>query len=225
MKAMLRFLTKNTSVKGFKSQFTELFGDPNTNPKGWKMGTLADCCSSIVRGPFGSSLKKEFFVQKDETTYKVYEQKNAIQKNAALGFYHVTNAKYQALKRFECMAGDIIMSCSGTMGELFQLPPNAEHGIINQALCKFKLNESVFPIVFLMYLKETIGNLERKGSGIQNIAAVSYVKNMPIPRLPLPLQTRFAEFVQEVDKSKFGSLRHLRKKMSPKIKNKETIAA
>ena len=131
---------------------------------------------------------------------------------AGLGIWGVVNlmegygndnpgAKYQELKRFECLPGDILMSCSGTMGELYQLPDGCEKGVINQALCKFTLNERILPICFLVYMKQTIGNLETKGSGIQNIAAVSYVKQMPINLPPMDVQNEFEQFVHQVDKS------------------------
>ena len=185
-----------------KARFVEMFGDPETNPYGWQKVTVGEVCSSIVRGPFGSALKKEFFVEPNETTYKVYEQKHAIQKSANIGTYYVTAEKFDELRRFECVAGDILMSCSGTMGELYQLPEDCEKGLINQALCKFTLNEKILPIVFLTYMKQTIGNLETKGSGIQNIAAVSYVKAMPINLAPMEVQKQFAAFVEQVDKAK-----------------------
>ena len=194
-----------------KSRFIELFGDPETNPYGWKKATIGDVCYSIVRGPFGSALKKEFFVEPDESTYKVYEQKHAIQKSATIGTYYVTAEKFAELKRFECVAGDILMSCSGTMGELYQLPNGCEKGLINQALCKFTLNEKILPIVFLTYMKQTIGNLETKGSGIQNIAAVSYVKAMPINLPPIEVQTEFAAFVEQTNKSKLAVKQSLEK--------------
>ena len=185
-----------------KARFVELFGDPATNPYGWQQLTVNDVCVSVVRGPFGSALKKEFFVPPSDTTYKVYEQKHAIQKSSTIGTYYVTAEKYNELRRFECHSGDILMSCSGTMGELYQLPAGCERGIINQALCKFTLNERILPIVFLAYMRETIGNLETKGSGIQNIAAVSYVKAMPINLPPMRVQEQYATFVEQTDKSK-----------------------
>jgi len=194
-----------------KSRFIEMFGDPETNPYGWKQLTVNDVCASIVRGPFGSALKKEFFVPPSDTTYKVYEQKHAIQKSSTIGTYYVTAEKYNELRRFECHSGDILMSCSGTMGELYQLPVGCERGIINQALCKFTLNERILPIAFLAYMRETIGNLETKGSGIQNIAAVSYVKAMPINLPPMRVQEQFAAFVEQVDKSKFEIQQSLEK--------------
>ena len=194
-----------------KSRFIELFGDPVTNPYGWQQLTVNDVCVSVVRGPFGSALKKEFFVPPSDTTYKVYEQKHAIQKSSTIGTYYVTAEKYNELQRFECHSGDILMSCSGTMGELYQLPAGCERGIINQALCKFTLNERILPIAFLAYMRETIGNLETKGSGIQNIAAVSYVKAMPINLPPMRVQEQFAAFVKQTDKSKFEIQQSLEK--------------
>lgn len=185
-----------------KARFVEMFGEPETNPYGWERTTVHNVCSSIVRGPFGSALKKEYFVPPDGTTYKVYEQKHAIQKSAAIGTYYVTAEKYSELHRFECHAGDVLMSCSGTMGELYQLPEDCERGIINQALCKFTLNTKILPIVFLTYMQATIDNLETKGSGIQNIAAVSYVKEMPINLPPMTIQKQFATFVTQVTKTK-----------------------
>ena len=187
-----------------KSRFIEMFGDPQINPYGFEKVTINDICSSIVRGPFGSALKKEFFVEPNNTTYKVYEQKNAIQKCAKIGTYYITEEKYEELKRFECFAGDIIMSCSGTMGELYQLPEDCERGIINQALCKFTLNKRILPIVFLVYMKQIIGKLETKGTGIKNIAAVSYIKNMTINLPSMKIQNQFAAFAQQVNKSELA---------------------
>ncbi len=186
-----------------KSQFIEMFGDPIINPFGWEKLTVQDVCSSIVRGPFGSALKVSFFVPKTNTSVKVYEQKHAIQKDANIGDYHITKEKFNELKRFECKPKDIIMSCSGTIGELYQLPDDAVRGIINQALCKFTLNNRIVPIVFLTYMRQTIQNLETKGTGIQNVGALSFIKAMPINLPPIEVQNRFAIFVESMDKSKF----------------------
>jgi len=186
-----------------KSRFIEMFGDPDANPFDWEIVTINDVCSSIVRGPFGSALKKEFFVPKSETTIKVYEQQHAIKKNDKLGTYYVTKEKYQSLKRFTCHEGDILMSCSGTMGELYQLPIGCEKGIINQALCKFTLNQKMLPIVFLESMKHVVDQIDKKGSGIQNIAAVSYVKSMKMCLPPIQIQKKFVTFYEQVDKSKF----------------------
>lgn len=195
-----------------KSQFIELF----SKEKGWPLVKLKALCDSIVRGPFGSTLKVNFFVEKGPDTVKVYEQKNAIQRSAVLGDSYVTKAKYQELKRFECGPGDFIMSCSGTIGCLYQLPNDAELGIINQALCKFHLNEKMLPEVFLTYMKNSVDQLETKGSGIKNIGAVSYIKNMEIALPPLLDQEQFAVFVRQSDKSKFAALQCCSQSIMPR---------
>ena len=48
-------------------------------PQGWVWCKLDDL-AFYKKGPFGSSLTKSMFVLKGDNTYKVYEQKNAIQK-------------------------------------------------------------------------------------------------------------------------------------------------
>ena len=183
-----------------KSQFIELF----SVERGWPLVKLESLCDSIVRGPFGSALKVSFFVEKGTETVKVYEQKNAIQRSADLGESYVTQEKYQELKRFSCGPGDFIMSCSGTIGCLYQIPEGAEPGIINQALCKFHLNGKMLPEVFLAYMRNSVDQLETKGSAIKNIGAVSYIKNMEIALPPIDVQQQFAEFINQSDKSKFA---------------------
>ena len=184
-----------------KSLFTRMFGDIRTNSFNWKQVKLQDVCSSIVRGPFGSSLKKEFFVKNG---YKVYEQKNAINQSADLGEYYIDEKKFKELQRFECKTGDIIMSCSGTVGKLFQLPKNSKTGIINQALCKFSLNNKIKSTYFLKYLEKVIGNMELNGSGIKNISSVSYIKKVDINLPPIELQNKFAERIGKIEKLKFA---------------------
>ena len=187
-----------------KSRFNEMFDNVETNRYSYNKLTINDICSSIVRGPFGSVLKKEFFVEKGPNTFKVYEQKHAIQKNASLGEYYIDENKFKQLKRFECKPGDFIMSCSGTIGELYRLPEICEKGIINQALCKFTLNNMINPIVFDYSFKSIVSNLETKGSGIKNIGSVNYIKSIELLVPPKNIQDKFADFVKLIDKSKFN---------------------
>ena len=185
-----------------KSKFIEMFGDPVLNPKGWEKKKLGEVCSSIVRGPFGSALKKEYFVPYNAGVYKVYEQKNAIKQDSNIGSYYISEEKFLSLKRFECKTGDIIMSCSGTVGKMYTLPENAHQGIINQALMKMTLNGVVIDKIFKIYFGLAVENLVLNGSGIKNISSVSYLKNIDIQVPPLDLQNQFAEFVEQAEKNK-----------------------
>lgn len=195
---------KNEQLENFeqlvKSQFVEMF----ENNKKVENKKIVDICSSIVRGPFGSALKKEFFVEKSENTYKVYEQKNAINGDWKLGTYYIDEEKFNELKRFECKAKDIIMSCSGTIGRFYQFPDNIDKGVINQALLKFTINEDiVLSQYFIDYMKMNLDVLDTKGSGLQNIGSVSFIKEMEIPVPKIELQTKYLNFVKLIDKQKF----------------------
>lgn len=107
----------------------------------WKKLALENLCveKGLVRGPFGGSLKKAFFVKEG---YKVYEQKNAIYRDVSIGDYFIDENKFNELKRFEVREGDFIVSCSGTIGRIFRIPPNAPKGVINQALLKIEIDKN-----------------------------------------------------------------------------------
>lgn len=185
-----------------QSIFYDMFGDPIENPNGWEVRKIDDICVSIVRGPFGSALKKEFFVEPNETTYKIYEQKHAIQKNATIGSYYVTEEKFKELSRFELKAYDIIMSCSGTIGELYRLPSDAEKGLMNQALLKFTLNNSVCYEYFSFMMEYLKHYFTVRGSGLQNIGSVKIIKSMSFGVPPLSLQQSFAEKIEAIERQK-----------------------
>lgn len=185
-----------------QSLFYDFFGDPILNQKGWETNTIEQICISIVRGPFGGALKKEIFVPKSHNTYKVYEQKHAIQKNAQIGTYYICENDFKRLKRFELIPGDIIMSCSGTIGEFFKLPLTAEAGVMNQALLKFSLSDKVDSIYFLFLMKDMKRLFTIYGTGLQNISSVTTVKHVSIPVPPLELQKKFAERIEQIEAEK-----------------------
>ena len=120
-------------------------------PESWKWVKFGEL-GSYKKGPFGSSLTKSMFVPKGTNTVKVYEQKNAIQKDASLGTYYITREYFETkMKGFEFFSGDIIVSCAGTIGETYVMPDNIEQGIINQALMRMNIFEPMFIPYFLVY--------------------------------------------------------------------------
>src|SRR5690554_2912168 len=104
-------------------------------PEDWLVLMLEEMAISggLVRGPFGGAIKKEHFVK---SGFKVYEQRNAIYATLSLGEYYIDKKKFLELKRFSVQKNDFIVSCSGTIGKIFQIPGHAPEGVINQALLK-----------------------------------------------------------------------------------------
>lgn len=123
---------------------------------------------------------------------KVYEQKNAIQHNANIGNYFITYQKYSDMKGFEVRPLDFIVSCTGTIGEIYKLPSNAPVGIINQALMKVTLIceeiSNYFAIVFYDALHKL--SEKSKGTAIKNIAPFEVLKPAIIMLPPIQEQNR-----------------------------------
>ena len=169
-------------------------------PNNWIWCRLRDI-GDYKKGPFGSALKKSLFVQKSNNTIKVYEQKNAIQKNHKLGNYYITKDYFNSqMQGFEVLPGDIIVSCAGTIGETYVMPENIEKGIINQALMRMRITRFININYFLMYfdhiLKEESAK-SGKGTAIKNIPPFDVFKNFLIPIPPYEEQLRIVSKITE----------------------------
>ena len=139
------------------------------------------------------------FVPKSNDTYKVYEQKNAIQNDNTLGSYFITKEKYDSLIGFAIQPYDIIVSCAGTIGETYVLPQNSQEGIINQALMLIRLYSREIEQFYLLYfdfiLKEEAYK-ESKGTAIKNIPPFDVLKGFHIPLPPISEQQRILKEIE-----------------------------
>lgn len=196
----------------YKSQYQQ-FTPPFDIPASWEWVTLDDL-AFYKKGPFGSSLTKSMFVPNGKNTFKVFEQKNAIQKDASLGHYYISSEKFEELRGFEVHPNDIIVSCAGTIGETYVLPNDIERGIINQALMIIRLFDSNIQRFYLEYFDFVLKNnavKEGKGTAIKNIPPFDILKSYPFPLPPIDEQNRIAkkldtyfELIQFIDDSRLN---------------------
>ena len=169
-------------------------------PESWEWVRLNEL-GIYRKGPFGSSLTKFMFVPKSATTIKVYEQKNAIQKDYTLGEYYITQEKFQSMLSFIVKPLDIIVSCAGTIGESYVLPEDAPIGIINQALMRislFKMDICNYYLLYFDYILKRQAQLLSSGSAIKNIPPFEILKNMLMPIPPLAEQKRILGRTDEI---------------------------
>lgn len=123
-------------------------------PKGWKWVNietlLSDKKKGMATGPFGTMLKKS------------EHQPNGVPvlgiENIGEGVFlmpnkiFVTNEKAIELKNFRVKENDIIISRSGTVGEICLLPKRMENSIISTNLIRVRLNQEVIYPKYFVYL-------------------------------------------------------------------------
>ena len=84
------------------------------------------------------------------------------------------------MQQFIVEAGDIIVSCAGTIGEIYELPPNAVSGVFNQALMRVRINatlidKNIFIKVFSSMI-DSFSKIYSNGSAIKNIPPFADLK-------------------------------------------------
>ncbi|MGN0194519.1 MAG: restriction endonuclease subunit S [Pseudoramibacter sp.] len=171
-------------------------------PNNWAWVRLNEL-GNYKKGPFGSALTKSMFVPKGPHSVKVYEQKNAIQKDWKLGSYYITDKYYhEKMTGFTVNPGDVIVSCAGTIGETYIMPEDIELGIINQALMRMQIYKPMNVEYFLMYFDYSIKEYARqksKGSAIKNIPPFAIFKRILFPMPPLNEQKRILSKLSELE--------------------------
>lgn len=174
---------------------------PYEIPANWTWVRFGDL-GSYKKGPFGSAITKSMFVPKGNGAVKVYEQKNAIQKNASLGDYYISREYFETkMTGFEVLPGDIIVSCAGTIGETYVMPEQIEQGIINQALMRMKIFTPLYIPYFLVFFDFVLKKDARsssKGSAIKNIPPFEILKNYLVPLPPLAEQKCIVAKLEEI---------------------------
>lgn len=177
-KGLLQKLFPKDGEKVPEVRFTDFYGDWEQH----KFQEILDKNNGIRRGPFGSSLKKDLFVKNSD--YVVYEQQNAIYNNFHTRYF-ITKEKFQELIKFELNPGDFIMSGAGTIGKIAKVPNDIKKGVFNQALIRFRINNSIMDgRFFLQWMRSEF--MQRRltssnpGSAIVNLIPMSELKKWTV---------------------------------------------
>lgn len=139
--------------------------------------------TGLRRGPFGSAIKKSYFVPQG---YKVYEQGNAINDDPYRGSYYISEEKFLELAGFEVLPGDLLVSCSGvTLGRIVEIPLDAEKGVINQALLRIRLKRDLINSKYFIHYFRSADFQQKifaksQGSAMQNLVSLKEFKEIKI---------------------------------------------
>ena len=153
-----------------------------------------------IRGPFGSSLKRN---ELKSTGIPVYEQQHAIYATREFRYY-IDEEKYSQMKRFTVKPKDLIISCSGTIGKVDLISEQDPIGIISQALLILRANtDIVLPEYLFYFFKSDYGYnsiISRSMGSVQvNIAKREVIENIKINIPSLKEQEKIVKILSNID--------------------------
>ena len=184
-----------------KARFVEMFGDPSSNPMGWKETTVGAECYYIKDGPH-----KSLPDVGEGNGYPFISVRNIV--NGCIDF---STAKYiseqdylDSIKKCHPQKGDMLYSKGGTTGIAKLVNVDVEFANwVHVAVLKF--DDSLNGVFFenLLNCDYCYDQSQRLTKGIANRDLVlSAMARIKMYKPPLDIQEQFATFVEQVNKSK-----------------------
>ena len=121
----------------------------------WKHYKMDDVIDEISMGPFGSDVKKEFYVNKGIPILNGSNlQGFKIQENS---FGYLTEEKADSLNKCNAHRGDIIVTHRGTLGQIVYVPSNSKYDryVISQSQFRFRCKLDLVDVQYLVYYFHT----------------------------------------------------------------------
>ncbi|MDB2071303.1 restriction endonuclease subunit S [Clostridium paraputrificum] len=187
-----------------QSKFIEMFGDPVINPKGWKCEELKNVTLKITDGKHGDCENEEnsgyyFISAKDINDRKIYTENSR----------QITKKDFdETNKRTMLKAGDIIVVNTGaTIGKtaIATIEDVSKNLTFQKSVAIITVDSdkllSEFLEQYIIFDRDRIYN-NASGSAQKNWL-LSQMRSYKIILPPVELQTKFVNFVREVDKLKF----------------------
>ena len=185
-----------------KARFVEMFGDVIANDKNWETKPLESVCYKIYGGGTPSKSHPEYYENGDIPWVSSKDMKNSIITDSKI---HINELGVKNSTAKLVPANSVIMVIrSGILKHTLPIAINAIPITVNQDLKVLIPNDLVLSI----FLANQIKMLEKDIlSGVRAVTADNIEfnslkqRNIIVP--PLSLQTQFADFVKQVDKSRF----------------------
>ncbi len=192
-----------------------MFGDPISNPKRFPVKLLSEFYikpkNGTKCGPFGSALKKNELV---ESGIPVWNMDNISPSGRMILPFRmwVTEEKFQELRSYSVIDGDIIISRAGTVGKMCVAKMDCVPAIISTNLIRVRLGSLLLPrhIISLMtYCRGRVGRLKTGADGTFTHMNTGILDKLEFPYPPLELQRKFAEIFEKVESIKIQYQRSL----------------
>lgn len=182
-----------------KSAFLKMFGDPLDNPYGFSKERIGDRLSKTragtQSGPFGSTLKKHEYTDHGVPVWGVENvHQNRFRGQERL---FISNEKYEDLRRYNVVRGDVLISRAGTVGRMCVADPVYAHSIISTNLVRVSLDQSKllseYFVCLFTYFADRLGAL--KANNKDDAFTFLNPKTLREIKIPIPEIARQQNFV------------------------------
>lgn len=172
----------------------------------WKHYKMDELIEEISMGPFGSDVKKEFYVDNGVPILNGSNlQGFKIQEDS---FGYLTKEKADSLKKCNAHRGDIIVTHRGTLGQIVYVPVDSKYDryVISQSQFRFRCKADLVDVQYLVYYFHTregqykiLANASQVG--VPALArATSTFRLIDIKLPPLDDQRRIASILSSLDR-------------------------
>ena len=172
----------------------------------WKHYKMDELIEEISMGPFGSDVKKEFYVDNGVPILNGSNLQGFKLQEDSFGY--LTKEKADSLKKCNAHRGDIIVTHRGTLGQIVYVPVNSKYDryVISQSQFRFRCKADFVDVQYLVYYFHTregqykiLANASQVG--VPALArATSTFRLIDIKLPPLDDQRRIASILSSLDR-------------------------
>lgn len=190
-----------------QSLFYDMFGDPVSNPMGWKKILVEDCCNTnndVKCGPFGTQLQVHEFRKKGIPLWGIKH----VNRNFEIPTVEfLEKEKAIQLDTYSIVYGDLVMTRKGTIGNCAVYPKHLPKGIMHSDVLRLRLNQTKALPMFMQCQFHFSRDLTRQLSMISQGAIMAGINVTKLKKLfvllpPIDLQNTFADRVRKIEAQK-----------------------
>ena len=185
-----------------------MFGNPVTNEKGWKQRQLGEITTKIGSGatPKGG---KEAYQEEGITLIRSMNVHNGLFEYKELA--HISEEQAEKLDNVTIEENDVLLNITGaSVARSCVVPSKILPARVNQHVCIIRCNQCIVPEFLNKLLiddnyQRLLWSIAEAGATREAITK-QQVESLQIIMPPIELQEQFADFVHQVDKSKFDTM-------------------
>lgn len=186
-----------------QSRFVEMFGDPIENPKDWGYDVMKSVCTKITDGEHGS-------VKRAEKGHPFLNAKH-VKPSGDIDWDTVTYTSDEVhdfiYKRCNPEGNDILMTTTGTIGNVAVVPIDREQFTMDRGITLLKLDNTKVKSSYVAWLLRHSAIQDIMKSNVHASAIghlfLNKVEQIPVMMPDINVQEEFSSFVKQVDKSKY----------------------